>query len=654
MDTRPQRIPQVHLLGELPADGYAERQWLVQHGDRFLQLSELPYRVLDLADGSRTVPEMANELTLMTEWAVQPADVQHLLDKLRLIGLVDGGASPDVPARESPKSPLQLSMRMKLLPRGFVERLTNVFQHFYSRWFLLLMAVLVVVTHWWMYVGHGIERSIETVLYQPGGLLAVVALGLVAGLFHEVGHASALKYGGGRPRAIGFGLYLVYPAFYSDVTDAYRLGRAARVRTDLGGIYFHLIFAAVLIAVAAFTGSSFLLAAALLFNIEALRQFIPFVRLDGYWLLADLTGIPDLFSQAAPFLRRLWPERFKGPRMPALKPWARNVFAAYLVVTIPVLVYAFVMMMGYVPQLVEHTGRALAFHHDVLRGPASVTTKSLAATQMLLLPVPLAATVYFLYSLVVAPLTSLARGHFSARAVRVALAPACAALLLLTATAAGWTGARANPGATLLHEAQTRLAHTRTLTADVRGAIGTDEFSGRIALSRPNRARIDIRGGESTGSFTVVADGTQMYVHFPASDQYTVARAAADGNNINAFIVDQVRMFFVPERLTTIGSGEQVRHVGRVRIGETDVDVVEIVPAEPRGITWRYFISSDRQLRRVAASSPGADGTPAMRWVQLEHVRADGDIVEDVFQWAPAGTRLGLDDLGVDLSAGRR
>jgi putative peptide zinc metalloprotease protein len=42
---------------------------------------------------------------------------------------------------------------------------------------------------------------------------------------------------------MGVGLYLFYPVFYSDVTDSYRLGRSARVRTDLGGVYFHLIFA---------------------------------------------------------------------------------------------------------------------------------------------------------------------------------------------------------------------------------------------------------------------------------------------------------------------------------------------------------------------------------------------------------------------------
>ena len=37
---------------------------------------------------------------------------------------------------------------------------------------------------------------------------------------------SACRYGGGRPGGMGAGIYMVWPAFYTDVTDAYRLAPA--------------------------------------------------------------------------------------------------------------------------------------------------------------------------------------------------------------------------------------------------------------------------------------------------------------------------------------------------------------------------------------------------------------------------------------------
>jgi hypothetical protein len=53
--------------------------------------------------------------------------------------------------------------------------------------------------------------------------------------FHECGHATACRYGGARPGNIGVGSYLVWPSFFTNVTDSYRLDQAARIRTDLGG-----------------------------------------------------------------------------------------------------------------------------------------------------------------------------------------------------------------------------------------------------------------------------------------------------------------------------------------------------------------------------------------------------------------------------------
>ena len=44
-----------------------------------------------------------------------------------------------------------------------------------------------------------------------------------------------------RPAPWASGLYLIWPAFYTDVTDSYRLGRGGRLRTDLGGLYFNAL-----------------------------------------------------------------------------------------------------------------------------------------------------------------------------------------------------------------------------------------------------------------------------------------------------------------------------------------------------------------------------------------------------------------------------
>ena len=247
---------------------------------------------------------------------------------------------------------------------------------------------------------HGVNGCLRDTLNTPGGLLIVLTILLAASVFHEFGHASALRYGGGRARGMGMGLYLVYPAFYTDTTDSYRLGRWARVRTDLGGFYFHLAFALGLIGLYLLLGQEFLLLPVLLINLDIVRQCMPFVRFDGYWVLADLTGIPDFFSQMAAFLRSVSPiPGWKGEKLPNLKPWVKAVFAGYILVTIPVLAFLVVLLIVRLPRILETIWdsffvQAAAFS-DAL-GNASRLIATASSLQMLILALQLLAIAYLL------------------------------------------------------------------------------------------------------------------------------------------------------------------------------------------------------------------------------------------------------------------
>ena len=340
----PALAPNVELVGEMQETGFRDRQWLVQRGGRFIQLTELLYRVAEQADGSRTHGEMAEGVTESTEWLVSAENVRQLVGaKLLPLGLItpaDGSASrdPSIAERRAAASPLRVNGRMKVLGPRAIDPVTKVLQVLFAPFVVIPVLAAVAFAHGWLYLAHGLGGAMREVIYAPGLALAVLAILFLSGVFHEFGHAAALRYGGGKARGMGAGFYLVYPALYTDTTDVYRLGRRAKLRTDLGGFYFHLIFALGLVALYLVTGWEFLLFAVLLINLDILYQCLPFVRFDGYWALADLTGIPDFFSQMGAFLKGLLPgSRRKGGALPNLKPWVKAVFALYVAVTVPVL-----------------------------------------------------------------------------------------------------------------------------------------------------------------------------------------------------------------------------------------------------------------------------------------------------------------------------
>lgn len=397
----------VELLGEMQETGFKESQWLARRGDRFIQLTELLYRVAETADGRSTHEEMAAGVTRSTDWLVEADDVRDLL-RGRLIpaGLV---ASPEGEGRHADSvaqqdaSPLRMNGRTRVLGPDGVDKIARVFGVLFAPFLLVPILVAVVLAHGWLYFVHGLGDAVRVVLYAPGLLLALVGVLFVSGIFHEFGHAAALRYGGGRAREMGFGLYLVYPALYTDTTDSYRLGRWARVRTDLGGFYFHLIFGVGLMSLSLITGWEWLLVGVLLINLDMIYQCMPFVRFDGYWALADLTGIPDFFSQMGAFLRSVLPlPRWKGTRLPNLKPWVKGVFAAYVLVTVPVLVLLLFNLITRLPDIVRIAWLSLqnqaadlsrASHGGDLVGAA------VSVAQMLILGLQMLGITYLLYRL---------------------------------------------------------------------------------------------------------------------------------------------------------------------------------------------------------------------------------------------------------------
>ncbi len=414
----PARAEGVDLAGELRDSGFAEPQWLVQRDGDFLQLTELLYRVLEHANGQRTLAEIAAAVTESSDWLVAAEHVEHVIDaKLIPLGLIaSASASPggeDRLVTERTRSPLDVNLRVKALSPRLIEPVTSLFQHLFAPPLLVVALALSALAHAWLYGVRGLMGALVDAIYTPGFLVIVLATMFIAGIFHEFGHASALRYGGGRVRGMGLGFYLLFPVLFTDVTDSYRLGRWSRVRTGLGGIYFHAIAAALLIGVSWVTGLEFLLVAVLLINVEMVRQLIPLVRLDGYWVLADLIGIPDFISQAGPFVRSLFPGRgTPGQKLPRLKPWAKAVFTTYLLVAVPALALLLSLLLWRLPRLLtilwDGTLTQARLAANAVRA-GDLLDVATASSQLLILALSTVGIVYLLLSLVVRVLRALLR-----------------------------------------------------------------------------------------------------------------------------------------------------------------------------------------------------------------------------------------------------
>ncbi|MDQ3928686.1 MAG: hypothetical protein M3328_06010, partial [Chloroflexota bacterium] len=351
---KPKLADNITLKGEMVESAFVEPPWLIEREGGYIQVPKLLYHVAEQCTGDQTHEQMAQTVGEKIGRKVTADNIKTLVAKLIPMGIVDVPGLPEsAKKRGSVAGALSVNAKMLRIPPRVFTPLSHLLQVFYLKPVLVLTVLLAFAAEGWLFFVHGLGGGIHDALYTPGLLIAVFALVVVATAFHEFGHASALQHGGGRVGEMGAGIYIAYPAFYTDVTDNYRLPRWSRVSTDLGGIYFSLIFSVALMALYVATDSAFLLMVVLFINFEIFHNLLPFVRLDGYWTLADITGIPDFFSMIGPYCRSHVPYKWlplpKGRECPPLKSWAKWVFGLYIAITIPLLAFLLFMMVVGVP-----------------------------------------------------------------------------------------------------------------------------------------------------------------------------------------------------------------------------------------------------------------------------------------------------------------
>jgi putative peptide zinc metalloprotease protein len=346
------RADGVQLMGEMAGSGYRRPPALARRSDgQTIQLTPLLYLVLEAADGTRTVEEVAALVSERCGRAVTADNVRTLVDRqLRPTGLLTAadGSQPQV-RKTDPL--LGLRLRYAVTHPGRTRRLAAPFARLFNP--LLVVAVLAafLVVGWWVLVEKGLASATHQAFDKPGLLLLVFVVTVLSAGFHEFGHAAAAVRGGATPGAMGAGIYLVWPAFYTDVTDSYRLGRGGRVRTDLGGLYFNAIVAVAIAGIWWVTRYDALLLVVATQIVQMIRQLTPLVRFDGYHVLADVTGVPDLFQRIKPTLLGLLPWRWRHPETTVLKPWARAVVSLWVIIVVPVLAFTLYLMVVALPRI---------------------------------------------------------------------------------------------------------------------------------------------------------------------------------------------------------------------------------------------------------------------------------------------------------------
>lgn len=295
------------------------------------------FDLLKLFDGSREVTEVVEAYDRVNpgKFSLEKIEalVQSFLLPKRLLVDVD---APDFLPELSSKRTAYIFGKVRLIPSSVVYPVAKLFGWAFKRWVLTLWLALFVIGHVvfyiWVLPGHRMHMN----QFTGSTFSTVMLLSLLGAFIHETGHASALVSFGCKQTEIGFGMYIYYPVLYTDVSEAWKLRRHQRALIDIGGVYFQSVFQLLMLCLYFTNGSAMLMYFILFNDLIMFRTMNPFLRMDGYWLVADLFGIFNLRQQSTKvikhYVRKLFgSEQLGQTPLQNLKPGARVALAIYSV-----------------------------------------------------------------------------------------------------------------------------------------------------------------------------------------------------------------------------------------------------------------------------------------------------------------------------------
>ena len=273
----------------------------------FFRLHEAEWFIAQQCDGSTSL-EVIRQRTEEKFGAALPLDsLASFVNKLGKAGLLETGRSArrQKKQRERRVRGNVLLLRFKLLdPDAILNRLERKVRFCFTPHFVVFSALMILLAIG--IVATNLNEIIDGIgkFYSLSALPVIIAVIFLVISAHEFAHGFTCKHFGGEVREMGFLLIYLQPAFYCNVSDAWLFPeKSKRLWVSLAGPYFELFLWAVATLLWRLTETDTVINYVSLIvmassGIKTLFNFNPLIKLDGYYLLSDYLGVPNLRKKA--------------------------------------------------------------------------------------------------------------------------------------------------------------------------------------------------------------------------------------------------------------------------------------------------------------------------------------------------------------------
>ena len=256
------------------------------------------YELLQLFDGNKSIREVICDYrkTNTLSANLQEDDYYCIINKLAYLGVF-----ANFTIEKKNFHPSYILLRKQLFSSSVVNKVSKRLDILFNKYFVLSIIVgsIFICGFFTLFATNSIEEIKQELFW------VIPVLFLVSSVVHEFGHsASALHYGAINGE-IGMGLYYFQFVLYSNITDVWRLPKKQRVVVDISGIYFELLFSAIILMFGLIFTSSVCIVSSIAIVCSCLFNLNPFLRTDGFWIFCDLIDEPNVFRHAGVYIKNI-------------------------------------------------------------------------------------------------------------------------------------------------------------------------------------------------------------------------------------------------------------------------------------------------------------------------------------------------------------
>jgi hypothetical protein len=333
----PKRSSTSHVE-RLTVDGQPAYILMNESTGEYYEVDAITNSIWDLVDGGKTVGEIWAEAR-KTEDKITEREVRDVIVSLAEEGTIESSESEVGQKRVDMVSALQLDVRLLEDSSKSLARFFRVTRKLINRE-TFTIAIGISILGMALFAGTFARIFADPLAFEVAGstlfgLLFYESIVLLpVYLIHELAHAAACDYFGGKPRALGTGLYYLSPFFFTDTSDSWRLSRRARIMISLAGPLSTLVIGSIFVFWSYLLPSGFgrnvLQVGAFFSFYGTLLNFSPVIETDGYYILADVLKIPNLRDESLSYIKSVLFRKLGRSASAALQDeGGRRVFMLY-------------------------------------------------------------------------------------------------------------------------------------------------------------------------------------------------------------------------------------------------------------------------------------------------------------------------------------